>query len=335
MSWEATWRDLRGLRADPPGLAKEDADRRAVFTAALQQAEELHQAASVSGFASSALPLFYALSQGGRAIAAALGDERTGWTFHGHGLRVPPDQEAGPVLVVEVEPNKKGAFPLLSEITGSARLLEKRSLGALLASLPEVTAIVAPYVDDSPALELSLDHETASGEYMALAPPLQMAAVYFGQEARLPGERQLQAMKTRLDPYPRAAGWTIRPTQAQRNGRLGIGLCWPVDDGDARGFKALEVVATRHGPSYYLRPGLGEDGAEVNVLMTWWASLFALSSLTRYEPARWRAALDVDDSELAVVLEEVLEVARERVPELLFETLAEDRLLQIAAFDVK
>lgn len=332
MSTEAIWRDIRGLRADPPGHAQEDGDRRGVFAAALQQAEELHEAAGVSGFASRSLPLFYALSQGGRAIAAARGPE-DGWTFHGHGLGIPPDKEGDMVLAVEVTPRKKGAFSLLSEITGSAQLPDRQSLGAMLASLPEVAAIVAAHVDDVAALELSLDHESASGEYMMLAPPLQMTAVYFGPETSLSGERQLQAMKTRLAPYPRAEGWAIRSTQAQRNGKLGIGLCWPIEEGGARGLKALEVVATRYGPSYYLRPGLGEDGSEVNLLMTWWASLFTLSSLARYEPALWRAALDVDASELAVVLEEVLEVAQERVPELLYETLTEERSLRMAALE--
>jgi hypothetical protein len=332
MSTERIWRDIRGLRADPPGRAGEEDDRRDVFVAALQQAEELHGAASVSGFASRPLPLFYSLSQGGRAIAAAQGLD-TGWAFHGHGLGVAPDQEDDAVMAKEVEPHKKGAFPLLSEITGSAPLPDRLSLGAMLASLPEVAVIVEAHIDDVPALELSLDHETANGEYMMLAPPLRMAAVYFGPEKSLPGDHQLQAMETRLAPYPRAKGWVIRPTQAQRNGKLGIGLRWPVEEGDARGGKALDVVATRYGPSYYLRPGLGEDGSEVNVLMTWWASLFTLSSLARYEPALWGAALDLNSSKLAVVLEEILEVAQERVPELLYETLAEERVLETIALE--
>lgn len=332
MSSEAIWRDIRGLRADPPGHAGDDSDRREVFSAALQQAEELHGAAGISGFASRSLPLFYALSQGGRAIAAVRGPE-DGWTFHGHGLGMPPDQEGNTVLSMEVTPRKKGAFSLLSEITGSARLPERVSLGAMLASLPEIAPIVAAHVDDPAALELSLDHEGAEGEYLMLAPPLQMAAVYFGPETSLSGERQLQAMETRLAPYPRAESWAIRPTQAQRNGKLGIGLCWPIEEGGGRGFKALDVVATRHGPSYYLRPSLGEDGSEVNVLMTWWASLFTLSSLARYEPSRWRSALDVDASELAVVLEEILEIAQERVPELLYETLTEERSLRMIGLE--
>jgi hypothetical protein len=40
------WRKIRALRASPPALAADDAERRAVFGAALQQSEELFVAAA-------------------------------------------------------------------------------------------------------------------------------------------------------------------------------------------------------------------------------------------------------------------------------------------------
>ena len=49
-------------------------------------------------------------------------------------------------------------------------------------------------------------------------------------------------------------------------------------------------------------------------LMLWWALLYGLSSLARYEPATWTAALDLDRSEIAVGLERVLDLAEEHVP---------------------
>ena len=48
-----------------------DPARLHVFQAALTQAEELWEAASAVGAASRPLPLFYCLSQAGRAICAA------------------------------------------------------------------------------------------------------------------------------------------------------------------------------------------------------------------------------------------------------------------------
>ncbi|WP_371878886.1 YaaC family protein [Amycolatopsis roodepoortensis] len=55
--------------------------------------------------------------------------------------------------------------------------------------------------------------------------------------------------------------------------------------------------------------------------MLWWALLLGLSSLTRYEPAAWSAAIDLDASELAVPLEQVLEIAEDRLPTRILESL--------------
>ena len=76
---------VRALRASPPGLAT-DGDRRRVFGAALEQFEQLLRAAEVSGPASAPLPLFYALSQAGRAIAAARMTDPQRWDYFGHGI---------------------------------------------------------------------------------------------------------------------------------------------------------------------------------------------------------------------------------------------------------
>jgi hypothetical protein len=56
-----------------------------VFGAALQQFEELMDAAASVGYAARPLPLFYAISQAGRAIAAVHADDP--WELSGHGLK--------------------------------------------------------------------------------------------------------------------------------------------------------------------------------------------------------------------------------------------------------
>jgi hypothetical protein len=64
----------------------------------------------------------------------------------------------------------------------------------------------------------------------------------------------------------------------------------------------------------YALPELG-GGEAPYPLMLWWALLYGLSSLARYEPAAWTQAVDRDRSALAVPLERVLDRAAERVPE--------------------
>ncbi len=76
------WDWLRLTRSTPPGAAKNDPLASATYRAALEQFEELIRAAAAVGYQSRPLPLFYALSQAGRAIVAARG----GADHQTHGL---------------------------------------------------------------------------------------------------------------------------------------------------------------------------------------------------------------------------------------------------------
>lgn len=306
------------MRAEPPGFAHEDR-RREVFTAALQQAEELHGAASITGYASRPLPLFYALSQGGRAIAAARNGGED-WELRGHGLRARTESTVG---LTRLSP-QPGAFAVVSRVTKSATLGKDITLAALVATLPEVSRALSSPTPPPAALGLELEYETALGEHAMLVPPYGYLAIYCGWEANLRQEEERQdAMADLLRPYTRAAGWGIVPSIRYSAGRPCVALAWPVERDGQRVYKALETVATQVGETFYLRPTLGENDEEISLLMSWWATLLALSSLARYEPAHWRAAIDVDTSVDGVTLQETLDIGIERMPELLYEALIE------------
>jgi hypothetical protein len=55
--------------------------------------------------------------------------------------------------------------------------------------------------------------------------------------------------------------------------------------------------------------------------MTWWAILFLLSTLARYEPAGWSTFLDNDRSVIATELQGALDLALDRLPLLLVDAL--------------
>jgi hypothetical protein len=61
--------------------------------------------------------------------------------------------------------------------------------------------------------------------------------------------------------------------------------------------------------------------SSLHPLMAWWAVLFALSMLARYQPAEWAAHINVDGSRHAVQLEGILRRAIDVVPRLIVEAI--------------
>ena len=125
---------LRPTRASPPGLAATDSDRKETYGAALQQFDELLLAASTVSPVSRPLPLYYAVLQAGKAIAAALAPGDLDWskTGHGHGLGEDRDAEAprwqASILAFRVVPKGSGIFGAVAsaldcgKLTGSVEM---------------------------------------------------------------------------------------------------------------------------------------------------------------------------------------------------------------------
>lgn len=114
------------------------------------------------------------------------------------------------------------------------------------------------------------------------------------------------------------------PTATMHHTEYGAGYLfrWPATIMIAASHEnALDRVAPDVGPGgcRWLRPAVA--GVALSPLLTWWISLFGLSMLARYEPAKWTAALDYDTSELAAPLDHLLQVALERVPQLVLTAL--------------
>ncbi len=84
----------------------------------------------------------------------------------------------------------------------------------------------------------------------------------------------------------------------------------------------IREVAPPHlqADSQWCRPAVA-PATLLNPLMTWWALLYALSMIARYEPDAWVALLNVDESSLAVPLEGLLEDALVTVPHLVLDAL--------------
>ena len=132
---DRSWQRLRGLRADPPGLAAAE-PRRRLFSAALEQAEQLMRSAESLGTATKPINIFYGLSQGVRGVAAARMKENQG-RLSGHGIKLDGvlDRELASISLVD-SPGRWGSFTTIAKLLDSPGLPEPTALGDLIAALP-------------------------------------------------------------------------------------------------------------------------------------------------------------------------------------------------------
>jgi hypothetical protein len=328
------WQRIRVLRARPP--AGVEGERAAVFVPALEQAEALMLAAADVGPLASPLLLFYAVSQAGRAIVAArLADP---WRLSGHGLKAPSpaDASADPLRRV-VKPDgsrtserRRPSFAGVAEATGSGQLTSELELGALWAAIPELmTPLPQPPLDPSWKRPLRVFRPVFDPAHQRLADmrPLELLI------AGLPPDADLATLLRYLSDYPAAEGALMWHTPGMREDSIvtQIGpegpmpvFCWPDVPTDVRlRAQHLDAIAPdyRGRGARLLFPRAGGRDA-LSPLMLWWALLFGLSTIARYDPETWVGALAVNDSELAVPIEAALDAARDALPELILDALS-------------
>lgn len=315
----AVWHQIRALRSRPPGLAGRG-DRKRVFGSALEQAEQLFAAAEGAGYASRPILLFYGLSQAGRAIAAAstAADNRS-YRLSGHGIKALDLDQRPPLPALTVKDDGAGSFTQLAQLLESVSLPKGAPLGQLWAAIPDL---------------LTTPLDTGSRQYLNVLqlqyiPPLgddeipgELAWIVglperSGGYLKVP-EKEIQAI---LRSYPMLAG----------NYPLGEKL-WFKARIDYRDRSTVRywphgTYPWESGQPYrddydkWVFPPFDDAGNTLHPLLIWWALLFALSMLARYEPASWTSNLDVDLNPNAVPLEAVLDEALGTCPELILRAI--------------
>jgi hypothetical protein len=205
------------------------------------------------------------------------------------------------------EATAKDAFSVVAAATGSPVFTEPVTLSRLWHSLP--------YLERAPGLGPEA------------SPPLLLEPNDVGAMVRLPvgafgsdAEVRPADVENYLRAYPAADDAAVAGFQAFGSER-GVRLEWRSPDGVPR---TIDTVGQSYLGSFYLRPAIEPGDLPPSVLMTWWALLLGLSSLARYEPAKWTAALDRDSSTLAVPIENALEMAQEIMPRLVLHAITND-----------
>jgi len=152
---ERAWSALRALRTATPGLAVR-ADRRRVFSSALEQAEQLFGAAASVGVATKPLLAFYGLSQAGRAVAAVHAADA--WRLSGHGIRAGRiDGRGKPLAELTVDPEAGGSFGRLVNVLESSTVPVQTRLGDLWPLLSETARHPLPGSGDDRSLSVRAD----------------------------------------------------------------------------------------------------------------------------------------------------------------------------------
>jgi hypothetical protein len=310
---------IRATRASPPGLAA-DPKRHAVYTAALAQFEELMTAAASASAASRPLPLFYALSQAGRAITAAHGGDT--WRMRMHGLQAP--HLDGDVLNVAVRVDAKSKGDTVDSFTGIVTATQSTAptapatLGELWASIPSVADLLP---DPSRPRPLRAVTEENSTSHMFVVHSVRAHLVGIDLESA-------EEVRTLLSGYPMAAGAVLEAAQSicpwyeYTDWGEGLRVMWPGEITNIGEYRATVDYLMPFDPASdarWLHPAAG--GVHATPIVAWWMLLFGLSMLARYEPAGWATALDLDRSLVAAALRELLDRALGAVPEVVFSAL--------------
>ena len=304
-----TWNWLRLSRSDPPGVAAK-APHAKVYRAALQQFEDLMNAAEATGYAARPLPLFYALSQAGQAIEACAGQRPA----RNHGLDVKCGSSSP--LKAFVEPREEdGRFQGVSACVASPSLSGKTSLGSLMASVIELSHFFV----ESPwpvGIEVYPREILDGGDARGFA--YHRDAVWETYDFLFPKEvRTVAEVGQILARYPDAEGkWRPISTTPELLGVRAYAGRWVVRLLWNDGGKGISGVAPDFRGVYVLRPALVDGEHPPSLLMTWWLITYTISELARYEPERWVNALKVDSSHDAVPLERCMDTAIDVIPDL-------------------
>jgi len=267
------------------------------------------------------LSLFYALSQAGRAIAAArLQGE---WRLKGHGLGA-ANLDATSLSDVRVRPNRRqegiDSFAGVADATESEPLKGAVDLLELWASLPGLCELIP---------EAERSHRMPLGVTLLGDPISNLRDWRWITTGVAPLSGSPQEIEETLAAYRQGRSAVLRtvqglrPIQALSNHGEGVQVCWanPSEDfiGEQRALEAVAPLDPFTGERW-LRPELS-DGSFPSLLLSWWALLYALSMLARYQPAAWFRALDYDASPWAAALGELLRAGVEAVPQLVLSAL--------------
>lgn len=329
---EESWRYIRSCRHAPPAFASKDKNRKLLFNASLEQSEQFFRASDTAGYEIKPILQYYGLNQAGRAIAAAGLDPSEPWTYRGHGLRCPNISNNPEIGDLELRGDKgTSAFSTLAHLLGSPGLAHVVTMRELWASLPE--GIAAPFHDSHEtwraARIVSDSHTTnARGRWAGslLSVPGRLRT-FSHQDLEIEVFAHFPTLAEQQITIPPLIFPELFPV-FDKNEHL-VQLVRDVDSDETTYLNVAYAVGYRSeaGESSWLIPCLAGNSHPLHTMATWWAILFALSMLARYEPSSWAKHLDISSSPNAAAIEHILDRAHQACANLIRLKLNKQRMV--------
>lgn len=336
-SVSAVWSRLRATRSRPPDGVAGNAKRRQTYAFALEQAEQMFRAAAEVGPATQPLLLFYGLSQAGRAIAAAASEiTDDDWQLRGHGIRSVPESLSGPLpnVLIRVERvGSRGSFARLSELLESPLWDDVVTFGTLWDCVPENRLVP---LDDNATTRRTPLWVVEPDRFIQPHPLVSVPVAYFPSWVINSSERRA-SLSNYLAAFPEAQDYcsyyhsgtttdAIPEFAWHPDGTGELLMNWELPGGDGGYSEQIDFLRTKtrsYGGSLHFFPAVDSSQRGIHPLMAWWAVLFVLSMLARYQPAEWMSHIDVNNSRHAVPLEDLFKQAIQVVPWLIAEAIDE------------
>ncbi|GAA3068577.1 hypothetical protein GCM10010464_35970 [Pseudonocardia yunnanensis] len=309
----------------------------------MKQSEQFFRLSDLAGYETKPILLYYGLNQAARGLIAAAARPNEPWELNAHGLTCPNLNEArtiGDVTVVDQGSGK--SFQMLAKYTWCPTLPVKVQLRELWASLPEgATVPLQGSHDICMALRLFASTQHLGSNGTTLAYP-KAAASLFG----LPRHRSVDELRQVLrERYPSMRRFSPLVAEDGRvhtliNAWSDRGTISLVAESDVQTGYIDNVMITSCGPEIYsdrnalskstwVIPTLAGNDEPLKPIVTWWAVLFTLSMLARYQPSSWTKMLDIDSSPDAPAVEYLLDEAHRVCVNLILDAFA---IVERAAF---
>ena len=307
----------------------------------MEQAEQFFSAAQAVGPPTKPVLLFYGLSQAARSIAAAsVTAQQSEWRLGGgHGITVGAMQgvSSSGLASLTLRDTGKGSFTALAALLGVASLPTETRIGDLWSLIPHLDLAPLKGVGrGSPLAVTREDNMIMRNQRTRIrVAPIPGDLVDTGlPEGPATGDlagviqAQREAVTAYLNEYPTLLGWSFAMPDGNPIGAMRVSVnAFDVPlilSSSSSAQEEVDDIAERtfnyQGVTYAF-PRTSGSSLAAHPLLLWYAVLFGLSMLSRYEPKAWAKLIAIDSSEDASPIEAALDEAMRTLPQVILQTI--------------